>query len=499
MNQSSVSIAARVEFWLVVAGLLLGSGEPGLASENAAGPGKRIDSNAPTTGGEAAYEQIVKNSAPNFGNDELNGKMLRLWSDVPDYVLRLQRKENFIKEPAQLVSSVVPVYPPVLLPSDGKATVLVSLVVDEKGGVEAERMLETTDGRFTQAALDAVRQWRFTPALSADGPTKMFLCVPCVFQGTNWAANPIDLALQPVGEVVNMRAGIRHPVLRFEIRGAAAAEIKAARLVVTRAEDDTGTALRQETVPKYYYPAVGSTSRADFTGAKNPSLEARLTPAAPAATKIRTLEATAELIIPVLDPDATAVIENLAAKAGTTVVSAPLHNAGITLELFDQRAYDARLATYHDQQGGLTDYGIGVYLDPALFDKNVPHEQIQKFIDQLRSQDRPLKVTDRDIAIGITDPENRLVAWEFRTADGATLVYNRNGWAHIEHRGKYLDFYRFEAGIPSRLQLVCWLLTPKSLVPIPLKLADLPLPEKPTRQPITPSAPEHDSHSLRTQ
>lgn len=504
MHKCSFPAATHPRVWLSLVGLLLGPDGPGLAADDPVDSVHRGDSSASSTrsnlagavdaGTAAAYEQTVKNSAPSFGNDELNRKMFRLWSDVPDYVLQLQPKRNSIRKPAQLVSSVVPVYPPVLLPSDGEASVLVSFVVDENGAVEAARTLETTDARFNQAALDAIRQWRFAPAQSADGPTKMFLSVPLVFQGTNWAANPINLEAQPITFSRNLRSGSNLPIVRMQLRGAVTAEVKAARVIVTHAQDDTGLALRQDGTPVFYYPAVGSSSRDDFTGRRSPSLSATLTPAAPTANSITSLEGMVELVIPALDPNATAVIEDLPTKAGTTVESPALRKAGVTLEIFDQRAYDARLATYHDQQGGLTDYGIGVYLDPTLLDKNVSHEQIQQTIEQLRSQDRPLKATDRDIALGITDPENRLVALEFRAADGAPLIYNRNGWAHfsVEHWGRHLDFYRLEAGIPSGLQLVCWLLTPKSLVQVPLKLADLSLPvqpEKPARQPLTPSAP----------
>src|SRR5882762_10168863 len=113
MKKSSVSNAARVEFWLVVTGLLLGYGGRGLASENEVEPAQRTDSSAPAAAGNTeSYEQTVKNSAPSFGSDELNAKMARLWSDVPDYLLRLNRKENTILKPAQLTTSILPVYPP---------------------------------------------------------------------------------------------------------------------------------------------------------------------------------------------------------------------------------------------------------------------------------------------------------------------------------------------------------------------------------------------------
>jgi TonB family protein len=108
--------------------------------------------------------------------------MLRLWADKPAYVAWL-RDDRTLKKMPRLVSSAVPAYPLVPLLANVKATVVVSFVIDRSGMVEAARVLESSDSRFDQSAVEAVMKWKFLPAEFEDGPTLAVSAVPVVFDG----------------------------------------------------------------------------------------------------------------------------------------------------------------------------------------------------------------------------------------------------------------------------------------------------------------------------
>jgi hypothetical protein len=97
------------------------------------------------------------------------------------------------------------------------------------------------------------------------------------------------------------------------------------------------------------------------------------------------------------------------------------------------------------------------------------------------------EMQDTDVAVGWRDPKHRIVGLEFQAADGSPLHYNHNGYFHSERpdEQKGFDVYDLRAPLPADARLVCWLLTEYSVVPAPLKVADLPLPPVPA--PATPS------------
>ena len=77
--------------------------------------------------------------------------------------------------------TVLPVYP-----WDLKLAGVVGLVrliglADESGTLQDIKVVDSTDDRFTNAALDALRKWTFTPALRNGKPVPMRIVVPIRF------------------------------------------------------------------------------------------------------------------------------------------------------------------------------------------------------------------------------------------------------------------------------------------------------------------------------
>jgi TonB family protein len=68
-----------------------------------------------------------------------------------------------IKEPKKILD-VKPVYPQVAMAAAVQGIVIMEVLIDEQGGVAAARVLRSMP-LLDQAAMDAVKQWRFTPTL----------------------------------------------------------------------------------------------------------------------------------------------------------------------------------------------------------------------------------------------------------------------------------------------------------------------------------------------
>lgn len=76
---------------------------------------------------------------------------------------------------------VAPIYPPVALASGKEGLVILEAVIAENGSVRDVRVLRSVP-LLDQAAVDAVRQWRFTPTLLNGQPVPIVMNVTVNFQ-----------------------------------------------------------------------------------------------------------------------------------------------------------------------------------------------------------------------------------------------------------------------------------------------------------------------------
>lgn len=93
---------------------------------------------------------------------------------------------------------------------------------------------------------------------------------------------------------------------------------------------------------------------------------------------------------------------------------------------------------------------------------------------------RPVpEIGEREILLVVSDPEDRLVDVEFGAADGSPVVYNRNGFPHLENQDWRLSAYRLDQPVSADLKLVCWLAIDPAIAEIPLIMNDVALPPWP--------------------
>jgi TonB family protein len=94
-----------------------------------------------------------------------------------------RRAPNFgeyvhVEELPEAIHKVAPVYPEGVKGVGG--TVMIQMLVGEDGRVHDTRVVKSVP-QFDQAAIEAVRQWRFKPALSKGEPVTLWVAVPVRF------------------------------------------------------------------------------------------------------------------------------------------------------------------------------------------------------------------------------------------------------------------------------------------------------------------------------
>jgi protein TonB len=90
------------------------------------------------------------------------------------------RVSGLIREPVKL-KDVAPVYPPVAVAGRIEGSVSLEAVIDVKGRVAEVQVLEGNP-IFDDAALEAVRQWVYTPTLLDGVPVPLILTITVHFQ-----------------------------------------------------------------------------------------------------------------------------------------------------------------------------------------------------------------------------------------------------------------------------------------------------------------------------
>jgi TonB family protein len=82
----------------------------------------------------------------------------------------------------RIIFTVIPTYPDFAANEKVDATVLVGFVVTTKGEVADAKVINSSDHRFDDSALKAVRGWQFWPAVEKDIPVEFPIRVPIVFK-----------------------------------------------------------------------------------------------------------------------------------------------------------------------------------------------------------------------------------------------------------------------------------------------------------------------------
>jgi protein TonB len=80
------------------------------------------------------------------------------------------------------LKKVFPAYPDLALKAGIEGQVIVKVWVDKEGKVKKALILKSTAEVFNDAALDAAKQWLFTPAMMNKGPVDVWMAIPFKFK-----------------------------------------------------------------------------------------------------------------------------------------------------------------------------------------------------------------------------------------------------------------------------------------------------------------------------
>jgi TonB family protein len=88
------------------------------------------------------------------------------------------------KEPIP-ISNPSPTYPEIARKSGVEGTVWIKMWITKQGNVKRSEIVKSSSSLFDEVALDASRQWIFTPAIMNNGPVAVWVTVPFRFRLQN--------------------------------------------------------------------------------------------------------------------------------------------------------------------------------------------------------------------------------------------------------------------------------------------------------------------------
>jgi len=81
-----------------------------------------------------------------------------------------------------IVKAVPPVYPPLALKAGIEGKVYVKIWVDRQGKIRQVEVVKSNNDIFNEAAVEAAKQFVFTPAYMNNGPVSVWVAVPFTFR-----------------------------------------------------------------------------------------------------------------------------------------------------------------------------------------------------------------------------------------------------------------------------------------------------------------------------
>ena len=92
--------------------------------------------------------------------------------------------DNYDERPVP-VKAYPPAYPPEMLKARVSGLVNLAIVIDDAGVVVERAVVRSTRAEFEQPALDAVRKWKFKPAVKGGAAVTVRMIVPIQFSPEN--------------------------------------------------------------------------------------------------------------------------------------------------------------------------------------------------------------------------------------------------------------------------------------------------------------------------
>jgi periplasmic protein TonB len=95
-----------------------------------------------------------------------------------------EEKPDVMPEPIGGIEAIMKnvVYPESAKEEGVQGKVIVKLIVDEKGNVSSTEVVQSVNKELDNAAVDAIKKTKFTPAMKDSKPVKCEIAIPVMFK-----------------------------------------------------------------------------------------------------------------------------------------------------------------------------------------------------------------------------------------------------------------------------------------------------------------------------
>jgi len=235
--------------------------------------------------------------------------------------------------------------------------------------------------------------------------------------------------------------------MKLKLTGDDVASVKGIRTVLTKAVDETGRNLLKDEKQDKDFGSV----RDSGTG---PETTLRLKNPARRAATVKEIAGEVQMFMPDLDPASVVMVRNFRAATGKPLKNLQLAKAGLQVTVLSKAEYDV-LSKQKEQEAG------------EKVGKNLGQAMVQAFKGMFGGF---FRVGDNDLILKLADSGEVFITAE--VVDGTGHVVPTVSTTY----GDDMRVLGFEHPLPADAQLRIFLKTPKSVVTVPVKLVDIPLP-----------------------
>jgi len=249
--------------------------------------------------------------------------------------------------------------------------------------------------------------------------------------------------------------------VKLKLMGDALAEAKAVRLKVHKAVDETGKDLIGEKTNDDEFEEIASPD-------ENPKLDVELKNPTRRATEVSEISGVIELYTPRNDPTSTVTIAGALRLTGKPLVNPALRAQGVEITLWTKEQFEARKKAEEERMKKLAE---SKRKEAAAEMGEEMAAGLMKIFGGLFGA--MSEMDENNIALRLDDKQSKVLSIEFEDAAGKPI--RRNSRSTMGDNPKTIIF-GFEQKLPATAKMKIYLMTPKSVVSVPFKVANVPLP-----------------------
>lgn len=251
--------------------------------------------------------------------------------------------------------------------------------------------------------------------------------------------------------------------VELKVFGDVLAQAKGIRYTVEKAVDETGKNLINE-----------DKTQSDFEEILNPEsvkIELELKNPSRQATTVKEISGTLEIYAPERDPESSVTVPAFLKTPGKPITDARLRSAGVEITLWTKEQYEANKKAEEERlKKAIEEKRKKGEKEEADFGEALA-EGLAKMFGGLFSTFG--QMSENSVAFQINDPTARLMRLEFEDAQGKSI--QSSGRMTMGDQPKTI-IYEFDEKLAATARLKVYLITPRSLLKVPFKLTDVPLP-----------------------